>query len=92
MSILIPGLILGVCVALLELRTVYSVGFLRRFIQQRSMFGILMSLLMAGFLGSLFGAVGVTAMIGGVVAITITWPFYSIDRRRTQHQFSKEAA
>lgn len=80
MQILLPALILGAGATIIELRTVFSLGWLRSFIAKHPIFGLLMSFVMTGFLGSLFGAAGVTIMLGSVIAIVATGCAYRIDR------------
>lgn len=78
--LLTTGLIIGVTTALIELRLVWNTPWLKRLIRSNPILGLFLSMIIAVLLGWLFGAAGITALLGGGVASGITWIYYSTDR------------
>jgi len=81
---LLAGIILGVATALLELSIYAKVKRLQTLIHKYEWTGIVLSCTLALVLGHVFGALGVTVMIGGVLSMILTQPVYLyINRGRT---------
>lgn len=80
MQFILPALFLGVGSALLELRAVYSLGWLRTLLAKHAILGLILSVVITVFLGALFGAAGLIAMMAATLSILITGTFYKVDR------------
>lgn len=84
-ALLIAALVLGVGTALLELTLYWKVPAVRKMISKFEWSGLVLSFCLAFFLGHIFGAVGTTVMIGGVLSMILTQPFYYyVNRGREQ--------
>lgn len=73
---LLAAIILGVSTALLELSIYAKVRTVRQFISRFEWSGLVLSCALAVCLGHIFGAAGVTVMIGGVISMLLTQPIY----------------
>lgn len=78
--LLTTGIIIGITTALIELRLVWNTPWLKKLIRSNPILGLFLSMIIAVILGWLFGAAGITALLGGGVASGITWLYYSTDR------------
>lgn len=80
MQYILPAFFLGIGSTILELRAVYSLAWLRNFIGNHPISGLILSVVVTAFLGSLFGAAGLVALMAAVFSIVITGIVYRIDR------------
>lgn len=69
-------MVLGVATAFLELSIYLKTPFLQSLIRKYEFMGYVFSLFLAVVLGHLFGATGVMAATGGVLAMSLTQPVY----------------
>lgn len=72
------ALLLALVAAFIELRTVYSIPFIRTAIEKFTVLGILFSVVLSVIIGSIFGAAGLVVMLGALIATTITQPVYMV--------------
>lgn len=75
------AILLGLVAAFVELRTSFSVPFIRRAIEKASVLGIAFSVILSIILGTLFGAAGVVVLLGALIATSITQPVYMVMSR-----------
>lgn len=80
MQVLLPAMIFGVAIAILEMRIVFSIPWLRRAVTSHPVGGIVMSFVFAGMLNMVIGVAAVTVMFGTVMAIVLTGIVYRTDR------------
>lgn len=73
---LLAAIVLGVTTAVFELTLYSKLKWLRAMIERYEWSGLILSTALALALGHLFGAVGVTVMIGGVLSMVLTQPIY----------------
>lgn len=76
--LLTMSILLGLVAAFIELRTSFSIPFIRKAIEKFSVLGIVFSIALSIFIGAIFGAAGLVVMLGALVATTITQPVYMV--------------
>lgn len=76
--LLMMALLLGVVAAFVELRTSFSIPFIRNLIQKFTILGVVFSIALSVFIGAIFGAAGLVVMLGAMIATTITQPVYIV--------------
>lgn len=76
--LLIMAILLGVVAAFIELRTSFSIPFVRKAIEKFSVLGIIFSIMLSIFIGAIFGAAGLVVMLGALIATTLTQPVYMV--------------
>jgi len=77
-TMLLTAILMGLAAAFIELRTSFSIPFVRKLIEQFSVLGIAFSIALSMFFGFVFGATGVTVMLIAIVSMTITQPVYMV--------------
>jgi len=77
-TMLLTAILMGLAAAFIELRTSFSIPFVRKLIEQFSVLGIVFSVALSMFLGFIFGATGVTVMLIAIVCMTFTQPVYMV--------------
>lgn len=70
------GLLLGMVGAIIEIMVYQRVPIVRKSIHKIPVLGILGSLCLTLLIGHLFGAVGLTALLGGTLTCALTQPYY----------------
>lgn len=72
------SILLGLVAAFIELRTSFSIPFIRKAIEKFTILGIVFSIALSVFIGAIFGAAGLVVMLGALIATTITQPVYVV--------------
>jgi len=72
------AILLGLVAAFIELRTAFSVPFIRTLIEKFTIIGVVFSIALSVFIGAIFGAAGLVVMLGAMIATTITQPVYMV--------------
>lgn len=76
--LLTMAILLGLVAAFIELRTSFSIPFVRTAIERFSVLGVAFSIALSVLIGSIFGAAGLVVMLGALIATTITQPVYIV--------------
>lgn len=69
---------LAAATILVELKTAFSIPFIRRLIEKFTVVGIALSIGLSLLIGGLFGATGVVVMMGAMIATSFTQPVYMV--------------
>lgn len=85
------AILLGLVAAFIELRTSFSIPFVRTAIEKFSVLGIVFSIALSVFIGAIFGAAGLVVMLGALIATTLTQPVYIVANKvkKTGHDVNK---
>jgi len=86
---ILAALLLGLASAIVELSLYFRFGLLRKWIERWELLGLAFSICLTLLFGHLFGAVGVTALIGAMVAIAMTQPVYFVSNRVRKVDWSR---